>query len=171
MTADVLRRQAQSYERLFRLLFDFACCASLVRDICPGIPPWTGAPRFTSIDALGRNEPHLSHGKSLIDRLFGCGNRRRLAVRLARDNFASNRRGPRPLMDADVLHERVFDLSIFYHSADAIAVTGTVGDRSELVTFQSTGCFDPFPWPTRLGHALQTDLLKLLRLRRILSVL
>jgi hypothetical protein len=41
----------------------------------------------------------------------------------------------------------------------------------EAVTYQSIGYFDPFPLLLRLGRALQTDLIKLPRLRRILSVL
>jgi hypothetical protein len=41
----------------------------------------------------------------------------------------------------------------------------------EAVTYQSIGYFDPFPLRLRLGRALQTDLIKLPRLRRILSVL
>ena len=41
----------------------------------------------------------------------------------------------------------------------------------EAVTYQSIGYFDPFPLLLRLDRVLQTNLIKLRRLRRILSVL
>jgi hypothetical protein len=41
----------------------------------------------------------------------------------------------------------------------------------DAVTYQNTGYFDPFPLLLRLGRVLQMDSIKLLRLRRILSML
>jgi hypothetical protein len=83
---------------------------------------------WPSIGALGRHKPHLFHGESAINRFFGCGDGACLGVRLARDNFASNGRGPFPQVAADALHERVFDISIFHcHGTDAICAAGTVG--------------------------------------------
>ena len=41
----------------------------------------------------------------------------------------------------------------------------------DAVTYQNTGYFDPFPLLLRLDRVLQTDFLKLPRLRRILSLL
>jgi hypothetical protein len=50
-----------------------------------------------------------------------------------------------------------------------IASSGAL--QGDAVTYQNTGYFDPFPLLLRLGRVLQTDLIKLLRLRRILSML
>jgi hypothetical protein len=43
--------------------------------------------------------------------------------------------------------------------------------KVKAITYQSIGYFDPFPWLLRLDRVLQTDFLKLPRLRRILSQL
>src|ERR1700689_185328 len=135
----------------------------------PSVSPTAGGTTPVRAVIFGRNKPNLLGGESPIDGLLGCGDGVRLGMRLARYNFASDRCRPFPYVSVDAFHECVFDLSLFYrHSVETIAETGMVGDRVGPVTFQNTGCFDPFPWPQRLGHELQTDLLKLLRLRRIL---
>jgi hypothetical protein len=68
---------------------------------------------------------HLFHGKSAIDGLFGCGCGGCFRMRLALENLASNARGPFPEVAADTLHERIFNLSMFYgHGPDAIVTAG-----------------------------------------------
>jgi hypothetical protein len=74
---------------------------------------------------LRRHQPHLFHGKGAINSLFGCGGCGRLGVRSAFDDFAGNARGPFPQVAADALHQRIFNLSIFYcHGPDAIVTAG-----------------------------------------------
>jgi hypothetical protein len=76
-----------------------------------------------------------------------------LGVRLARDDFASNGRGPFPQVAADAVHQRVFDLSIFHcHGTEAICAAGTVWPLGITPLFFSNDMLEIVP-RDRINHS------------------
>ena len=62
-------------------------------------------------------------------------------------------------------------VALDFAGAPRAALGQRQSSKVKAIRYQSIGYFDPFPWLLRLDRVLQTDFLKLPRLRRILSPL